>query len=34
LYHLFTGKEAFTGNEKDEKDLSKRAEFLQRKVDA
>ena len=33
LYYLLTGKEAFTGYEQDEKDLSKRIEFLQRKVD-
>ena len=33
LYYLLTGKESFTGYEQDEKDLSKRIEFLQRKVD-
>jgi serine/threonine protein kinase len=33
LYYLLTGKDAFTGNEKDEKDLAYKIETLQRRID-
>ena len=32
LYYLFTGKKAFTGNEKDEKAIEEKIKNLQRRV--